>query len=101
MVNLIQEFNGTNPEATIPWLDHIESVAKKTGFDLVEIGMSKLKGKVLHDINAASKESTLLYFWLYQLFIEHYLNIAYASNTLNAYAHTNQLYSTYQGLRYY
>ena len=22
-MNLIQEFNGTNPEATIPWLDHI------------------------------------------------------------------------------
>ena len=32
-MNLIQEFDGTNLEATIPWLDHIESVEKKTGFN--------------------------------------------------------------------
>ena len=33
VMNLIQEFDGTNPEAAIPWLDHIEGVAKKMGFD--------------------------------------------------------------------
>ena len=43
-MNSIQEFHGTKLEATIPWLDHIEGVTKKTGFDPVEIGMSKLKG---------------------------------------------------------
>ena len=32
-VNSIQEFEGTNWEATIPWLDHIEAIAKKMGFD--------------------------------------------------------------------
>ena len=74
-MNLIQEFNGTNPEATIPWLDHIEGAARKTGFDPVEIGMSELKGTALLDINAASKEGTLSYFWFHQLLIEHYLNI--------------------------
>ena len=56
VMNLIQEFDKTNQEATIPWLDHIKGVTKKTGFDPLEIGMSKLKGMALHNINAASKE---------------------------------------------
>ena len=86
-MNLIQEFNGTNWEATIPWLDHIKGITKKTGFDPLEIGMNKLKGMALHDINAASKEGTLSYFWFCQLLIQHYLNILYASDTLNTYAH--------------
>ena len=74
-MNLMQEFNGTNPEATIPWLDHIEDVTKKTGFKPVEIGMNKLEGTALHDINAATKEGSLSYFQFCQLVIEHYSNI--------------------------
>ena len=89
LINLIQEFDGTNLEATIPWLDHIEGVAKKTGLDPVEIGMCKLKGMALCDVNAASKEGTL-YFRFHQLLIEHYSNIPYMSDTLNAYAHLAQ-----------
>ena len=61
-MNLIQEFKSTNWEATIPWLDHLEGVTNKTGLDPLEIGMSKLKGMALCDINAASKEGSLLYF---------------------------------------
>ena len=87
VINSIQEVDGTYPEATIPWLDHIESIAKKTGFDLVEVGISKMKGSVLCNVNTASKEGTLLYFQFCQLLIEHYLNIPYASETLNAYTH--------------
>ena len=90
VINLIQESNGTNPEATIPWLDNIKSIMKKTGFDLVEVGMSKLKGSVLHDINAATREGTLSYSQFFQLLIEHYLNIPYASDALNAYVHLMQ-----------
>ena len=90
VINSIQEFNGTNPEATIPWLDHIKSIAKKMGFDSVEVGMSKLKGLVLHDVNAASKEGTMSYFWFCQLFIEHYSNIPYMSDAHNAYVHLAQ-----------
>ena len=86
-INLIQEFDGTNWEATIPWLDHVESIAKKTGFDTVEVGVSKLKGFVLHNVNTASKEGTLSYFWFHQLLIEHYSKIPYLSDALNAYAH--------------
>ena len=43
LMNSIQEFDGTDSEATIPWLDHIKAVARKTGFDPIEIGTSKLK----------------------------------------------------------
>ena len=89
-MNLIQEFNGMNQETTIQWLDHVEVVAKKTGFDPLEIGMSKLKGTALCDISTTSKEGNLTYFWLCQLLIEHYLNIPYALDTLNAYAHLTQ-----------
>ena len=33
VMNSIQEFDGTDRQATIPWLDHNEAVAIKTGFD--------------------------------------------------------------------
>ena len=52
--------------------------------------MSKLKCSVLHDVNAATKEGTFLYFWFHQLLIEHYSNILHASDTLNAYEHLAQ-----------
>ena len=67
-----------------------EECHKKMGFDPVEIGMSKLKGVVLNDINGASKEGTLSYFWFCQLLIEHYSNIPYVSDALNAYTHLAQ-----------
>ena len=89
-MNSIQEFDGTDREATIPWLDHIEAIARKMGFDPLEIGMSKLKGTTLWDVNAISKEGNLSYFQFHQLLIEHYSNIPYASDTLNAYAHLTQ-----------
>ena len=46
-MSLIQEFDGTNCEATILWLDHIEAIAKKTDFDPLEIGMSKVQLSVM------------------------------------------------------
>ena len=70
-MNSIQELDGTDREATVPWLDHIEAIARKMGFDPLEIGMSKLKGMDLCDVNAISKEGNLSYFWFCQLFIEH------------------------------
>ena len=89
-MNSIQEFNSTNQEATIPWLDHIKGVTKKMGFNPLEIAMSTLKDTSLHDINAAGKEDTLSYFWFCQLLIEHYSNILYPLDALNAYAHLMQ-----------
>ena len=81
-MNLIKEFNGTNQEVTILWLDHIKAVAKKMAFNPLEIGMSKLKGMALCDVNAAWKEGTILYFWLCQLLIEHYSNVLQGENKL-------------------
>ena len=43
----IQQFDGTDREATIPWLDHDEAVARKRGFDPLEISMIKLKAMAL------------------------------------------------------
>ena len=63
---------------------------RKMGFDPLELGMSKLKGTALHDVNSHSKEGTLSYFWFCQLLIEHSSNILYMSDTLNAYAHIMQ-----------
>ena len=89
-MNLIQEFNGTNQEATIPWLDHVAAFAKKTGFNPLEIGMSKLKGMSLCDVNAISQEGNLTYFQFHQLLLQHYSSIPYALDALNAYAHLTQ-----------
>ena len=47
MMNSIQEFDSTNRKATIPWLDHVKAIAKKMGFDPLEVHMSKLKGTAL------------------------------------------------------
>ena len=60
------------------------------GFDPLEIGMSKLKGTAVCDVNAISKEGNLSYFQFHQLLIEHYSNVPYMSHALNAYAYLKQ-----------
>ena len=60
------------------------------GFNPLEVGMSKLKGTALSDINAVSKDGNLSWFQFCQLLIEHYSNIPYMSDALNAYAHLAQ-----------
>ena len=60
------------------------------GFNALEIGMSKLKGTTLCDVNTISKEGNLSYFWFHQLLIDHYSNVPYASGALNVYAHLMQ-----------
>ena len=50
-LNGIQEYNGSDRESTISWLDQVELVAKRTGFDPLEVGISKLKGLALGDIS--------------------------------------------------
>ena len=86
VMNSIQEFDGTDREGIIPWLEHIEAISKKTGFDPLETGINKLKGTALCDMNAISKEGNLSYFQFHQLLIEHYSNIPYVSDALSAYA---------------
>ena len=88
-VNFIQEFDGTDREATILWLDHVKAIVK-TGFNPLELGMSKLKGTALGNVNAVSKDGNLLWFWFHQLLIEHYSNILYALDMLKTHAHLAQ-----------
>ena len=86
-VNSIHGFDGTAREATIPWLDHVEAIYRKMGFNPLEVGMSKLKGTVLGNGNTGSKDGNLSCFWFCQLLIEHYSNIPYAFDVLNAHAY--------------
>ena len=41
LLESIQEFNGNDKAATIPWLDQVELVAERTGNDPVEVDISK------------------------------------------------------------
>ena len=52
----IQEFDGNDKAATIPWLDQVELVVERTGNDQVEVHISKLKGLALDDINIVIKK---------------------------------------------
>ena len=48
----IQEFDGNDKVATIPWLYLVELVLERTSNnDPVEVGISKLKGLAFSDIN--------------------------------------------------
>ena len=81
----IQEFHGNDKVATIPWLDHIELVAEKTGNDPVEVGISTLKGLALCDINTIRKEEGLTWHKFRQILMVNYSNIPYVSDTIVAY----------------
>ena len=86
-LNAIQEFNGSNRESTISWLDQVELVA---GFDLLEVGISKLKGLSLGNISTIHKEEGLSWHKFRQHFIEQYSNIPYTSDAMFAYSEISQ-----------
>ena len=79
-----------DPTTMIPWLDHIEMVAEKTGIDPLKVGISRLKGLAMGDINAIHKESTLTWYSFRQRITEHYLNVPYALDAMFAYSHLSQ-----------
>ena len=89
-LNSIQEYDGTNKDAMILWLDHIEMVAHNTGTDTLEVRISKLKGLALDDINASCKEGHLTYHSFRHRLIEHYSNVSYALDAMFAYSHLLQ-----------
>ena len=89
-LNSIQEFDGSNREATIPWLDQVKLVAERTGIDLLEVGISKLKGLSLGDVNTICKEEGLTWHTFRQCLIEQYSNVPYASDTVFAYTQITQ-----------
>ena len=75
----IQEFDGNDKVATITWLDLVQLVAERTGNDPVEVGISKLKGLALCDINTIRKEDGLTWHKLRHILIQNYSNILYVS----------------------
>ena len=89
-LNSLQEYDGTNIDITIQWLDHIKMVAEKTGTDPSEVGISKLKGLALGDINTICKGGNLTCYSFRQRLIEHYSNVPYKSNAMFAYFHLLQ-----------
>ena len=68
----IPDFNGKDKTATIPWLDQVEQVTERTGNNLVEVGMNKLKGLTLGDITTVRNEEGLMWHKFRQVLIENY-----------------------------
>ena len=71
-LNSIKEYDGSDREASILWLDHIELVAEKMGIDLLEVAISKLQGTALGNINAMHKEGNLTWYRVRQRLIQYY-----------------------------
>ena len=90
MLNILQEYNGSDREATIPWLDKMELVAEMTGIDPLEVGISKLKGLSLADISTFHKEEGLLWHKFRQSLIEQYLNVLYIPDAMLVYSKVSQ-----------
>ena len=89
-LNSIQQFDESNREATIPWLDQVKLVAERTGIEPLEVGMSKLKGLALGDVNTICKEEGLVWHTFNQCLIEQYSNILYVSDRMFAYTQIRQ-----------
>ena len=77
----IPDIDGIGKTATIPWLDQVEQVTKRTGDDPVEVNMSKLKGLTLGDISMVRKEEGLMWHMFCQILIENYSKVPYVSDT--------------------
>ena len=86
----IQEFNGNDKAATIPWLDQFKLVAERTCNDPLDGGISKLKGLALGDINTIRKEEGLRWHKFRQILMENYSNIPYVSDAMVAYTQLTQ-----------
>ena len=81
----IQEFDGKHKAIPIPWLDQVQLVAERTGNDPVEVGISKLKGLALGNINTIRKEQGLMWHKFRQILIENYSKIPCMSHLMVAY----------------
>ena len=80
----IKEFNGNEKATTIPWLGQVKLVAERTGNNPVEVGISKLQGFALGDINTVRKEEGLTWHKFRQILIENYSYIPYMPDVMVA-----------------
>ena len=58
----IQEFDGKDKATTKPWHDQGKLVVDRTGNDPVEVGIIKLRGLALGDINTIREEEGLVWY---------------------------------------
>ena len=72
------------------WSDQVELVAERTGFDLLEVGISKLKGLALGDISTIHKQEGLSWHKFRQHLIEQYSNVPYAPDAMVTYSKISQ-----------
>ena len=82
----IQEFDRKYKATTIPWLDQVELMVERAGNDPVQVGISKLKGLALCDVNTVRKEEGLMWHKFRQIMIENYSNITYAPDVMVTYS---------------
>ena len=90
MFNILQEYDGSDRQATIPWLDQVELVAEGTGINPLEVGISKLKGLALADISTVHKEEGLSWHMFRQHLIEQYSNVLCVPDAMLAYSKISQ-----------
>ena len=89
-LNALQEYDGSDGEATIPWLDKVELIAKNTGIDPLEIAISKLKGLALSNISSMHKEEGLSWHKFRQCLIEQYSDVQYVPDAMFMYSKISQ-----------
>ena len=68
----------------------MELVSERTGFDPLEVGISRLMGLALGVISTICKEEGLLWHNFKQHLIEQYSNVPYASVAMFAYSKISQ-----------
>ena len=89
-MNALQEYDGSEREATIPWLDQAKQVAERTGIDPLEVGTSTSKGLALANISTVHKEEVLSWHKFRQYLIKQYSNVPYVPNTMFTYSNIIQ-----------
>ena len=86
-LNAIDWFDDTDKSNTMSWLEQVEMVVKRNNQTTMEVGMAKLKGGPLHDIQ---KIHALTWPHLHNLLTENYSDTPYISDAMVAYNRISQ-----------
>ena len=69
----------------LSWLDQVELVVERPCLDLLEVGISKLKGLAIGDISTIHKEEGLSWLKFRQYLIEKSSNVPYTPDAMFIY----------------
>ena len=86
-LSAIDWFDGTDKSNTMSWLEQVEVVAERNNQAPLEVGIAKLKGPTLHNVDEIC---SLTWPWLWKLLIENYSDTPYISETMVAYNRISQ-----------